>query len=86
VSNETRAQPGDVLIRVGVVIFMVGAVATIGTVIPLLADLTPLPTAAYLVSMLMAVGFAVAIAGVIRSVSHQRRLVRAAAQSQEHCR
>jgi hypothetical protein len=73
VSNETNAQPGDLLVRIGVIVFIVGAVATVVTVIPLLLGLDPLPTAAYLVSMLMPTGFALAIAGMVRSVLSQRR-------------
>ncbi|GGO86974.1 hypothetical protein [Wenjunlia tyrosinilytica] len=72
-SNETNAQPGDLLVRIGVIVFIVGAVATVVTVIPLLLGLDPLPTAAYLVSMLMPTGFALAIAGTVRSVLSQRR-------------
>lgn len=82
VSNETQAQPGDALIRTGVVVFAVGAAATVATVTPLLLGLDPLPTAAYLVSMLMGAGFALAIAGTVRTVNFQRRQVRAARVAQ----
>ncbi|KAB8164163.1 hypothetical protein FH609_013145 [Streptomyces sp. 3MP-14] len=75
VSNE---QAGDGLVRIGGVIFAVGAVATLITVIPLLVGAEPLPTAAYLVSMLMGVGFFVAGCGLARSVAAQRREDRAA--------
>jgi hypothetical protein len=80
VSTETRAQPGDLLVRAGAIVFAVGAVATIATVIPLLFGLARLPTAAYLVSMLMGVGFGLALIGMVRGVNHQRRQVRAAQQ------
>jgi hypothetical protein len=78
VSDETRALPGDLLIRAGVIVFAVGALATIATVTPLLFHLTRLPTAAYLVSMLMGVGFGLALAGMLRAAVFQRRQVRAA--------
>ncbi|MDX3076016.1 hypothetical protein ACFWVC_09685 [Streptomyces sp. NPDC058691] len=71
-SNETR-KPGDVLVRVGGVVFAVGALATLATVAPLLLGSDPLPTAAYLVSMLMGVGFALALAGLLRSARAQSR-------------
>ena len=45
---------------------------------PLLIGAEPLPTPAYLVSMLMGVGFAIAGAGLLRSVAEQRRQARRA--------
>lgn len=75
-------QAGDGLVRVGGVVFAVGAVATLITVIPLLVGAEPLPTAAYLVSMLMGVGFFVAGCGLARSVAVQRRADRAAQRGQ----
>ncbi|GHA64292.1 hypothetical protein ACIQRS_08680 [Streptomyces termitum] len=68
--------PGDGLVRAGVVLFAVGALATLVTVAPLLLGTDPFPTVAYLVSMLMGVGFAVAAAGVLRSAAAQRRQAR----------
>ncbi|WP_282697200.1 hypothetical protein [Streptomyces sp. CC208A] len=68
--------PGDGLVKAGVVVFAVGAVATLVTVAPLLLGTEPFPTVAYLVSMLMGVGFALAGAGVLRSVAAQRRQAR----------
>ncbi|WP_030898217.1 hypothetical protein [Streptomyces sp. NRRL F-5126] len=65
--------PGDGLVRAGGVLFIVGAVATLVTVAPLFLGTKPFPTAAYLVCMLMAVGFVVAAAGVMRSIGAQRR-------------
>ncbi|MEV7087638.1 hypothetical protein AB0O07_17340 [Streptomyces sp. NPDC093085] len=67
-----EAGPGDGLVRAGAIVFGVGAVATLVTVAPLFLGWTPFPTVAYLVSMLMGVGFAVAGAGVLRSVAAQR--------------
>ncbi|MFF5975509.1 hypothetical protein ACFY7C_28775 [Streptomyces sp. NPDC012769] len=69
--------PGDGLVRVGAVVFIVGAVATLVTVAPLFLGTDPFPTVAYLVSMLMGVGFLVAGAGVLRSIAAQRRRARA---------
>ncbi|MGK5497082.1 hypothetical protein [Streptomyces sp. URMC 125] len=74
-TSET-SRPGDLLVRVGAAVFAVGAVATLVTITPLFLGWDPLPTAAYLVSMLMGVGFAVAGAGVLRSIAAQRREAR----------
>jgi hypothetical protein len=79
VIDETRGPapddptPGDGLVRVGAIIFAVGAVATLATVAPLFLGAKPLPTVAYFVCMLMAVGFVLAAAGVLRSIAAQRR-------------
>ncbi|MCI0384137.1 hypothetical protein [Streptomyces sp. CNQ085] len=77
-SETSRA--GDLLVRTGAVVFVVGAVATLATITPLFLGSDPLPTAAYLISMLMGVGFAVAGAGVLRSIAVQRREARSAAR------
>ncbi len=85
VRDSNAAHPGDALVRVGAVVFAVGAVATLVTVVPLFIGADPLPTAAYLVSMLMGAGFATAGAGLLRSVAHQRRRDRAAQEAaREH--
>ncbi|MFF7648337.1 hypothetical protein ACFZCY_00460 [Streptomyces sp. NPDC007983] len=78
-SNETphrgtgESAPGDRLVRIGVIVFAVGAVATLATVAPLFLGADPLPSAAYFVCMLMGVGFALAAAGMLRSIAAQRR-------------
>ncbi|QFR97773.1 hypothetical protein GBW32_15385 [Streptomyces tsukubensis] len=69
--------PGDRLVRIGVIVFAVGAVATLVTLAPLFLGSDPFPLVAYTVSMLMAVGFVLAGAGVLKSVSAQRRRARA---------
>jgi hypothetical protein len=71
VSNETRAA-GDLLVRIGAVVFAVGAVGTLVTLTPLLLGTHPLPLAAYLVSMLMGVGLACALAGLLRQALAHR--------------
>jgi hypothetical protein len=73
---DPSEERGDVLVRVGAVVFGVGAVATLVTVVPLLIGTEPLPTPAYAVSMLMGVGFAIAAAGLLRTVAHERRQAR----------
>ncbi|MEV5280977.1 MULTISPECIES: hypothetical protein [unclassified Streptomyces] len=82
-STETQARtdhdapgPGDRLVRVGAVVFFVGALATLVTVAPLFLHTAPFPSFAYLVCMLMGVGFLIAGAGVLRSIAAQRRQAR----------
>ncbi|MEV4743701.1 hypothetical protein [Streptomyces sp. NPDC049555] len=77
-SDETP-RAGDLLVRAGAVVFLVGAVATLVTVAPLFLGWDPLPSVAYAVCMLMGVGFLIAAAGVLRSVADQRRRARAQA-------
>lgn len=78
VSDETP-QAGDLLVRIGAIMFLVGAVATLATVAPLFLGTETLPSVFYWLCMLMGLGFLVAAAGVIRSATAQRRQV--AAQS-----
>ncbi|MGW0995162.1 hypothetical protein [Streptomyces sp. NPDC002520] len=77
-TQTNSAGPGDRLIRAGVIVFFVGAVATLVTVAPLLLGAKPFPTYMFGMSMLMAVGFLVAGAGVLRSVAAGRRQARGA--------
>jgi hypothetical protein len=65
--------PGDGLVRAGAIVFVVGTLATLATVTPLLIGADALPRAAYLVSMLMPIGFAVALTGLLRQARSQRR-------------
>ncbi|WP_371670661.1 hypothetical protein OG985_25425 [Streptomyces sp. NBC_00289] len=76
-TQTNSSGPGDRLIRAGVVVFFVGAVATLVTVAPLLLDTTPFPTYMFGLSMLMGVGFLLAGAGVLKSVAAGRRQARA---------
>jgi hypothetical protein len=71
VTYETK-NAGDMLVRAGAVVFIIGALGTLATVAPLLLGSDPLPTAAYLVSMLMGVGFALALGGLLRTALAQR--------------
>jgi hypothetical protein len=72
VTHETN-NAGDLLVRAGAVVFIIGALGTLATIAPLFLGSDPLPTAAYLVSMLMAVGFALALAGLLRSAQAASR-------------
>ncbi|MEV4787918.1 hypothetical protein AB0K53_21125 [Streptomyces tuirus] len=76
-TQTNSAAPGDRLVRAGAVLFFIGALATLVTVAPLFLGTTPFPTYMFGLSMLMAVGFLVAGAGVLRSVAACRRQARA---------
>ncbi|MBL1110261.1 hypothetical protein JK361_37875 [Streptomyces sp. 5-8] len=78
-TQTNSAEPGDRLIRAGAVVFFLGAVATLVTVAPLFFGARPFPTYMFGLSMLMAIGFLVAGAGVLRSVTAGRRQAREAA-------
>ncbi|GAA2121737.1 hypothetical protein GCM10009802_25280 [Streptomyces synnematoformans] len=77
--NTGTSRPGDLLVRAGAIVFLVGALGTFVTFIPFFVGADPLPTAAYLVSMLMGVGFGLALAGLFRSAAASRREARQAA-------
>lgn len=76
--NTETSHAGDLLVRIGGVVFLVGAVATVVTVAPFFLGTKPFPAPAYFVCMLMGAGFAVAAAGVLRSAAAQRREARSA--------
>ncbi|WP_348533416.1 MULTISPECIES: hypothetical protein [Kitasatospora] len=74
-------ESGERLVKVGAVVFIVGAMATVVTFIPLFFHLTPLPTPAYFASMLMPLGFLLALVGLFGSARAQRRRADAAEQA-----
>lgn len=74
--NTETSKAGDLLVRIGGIVFLVGAVATVATMAPLFLGTKPFPAPAYFVCMLMGVGFVVAAAGLVRSASAQRRAAR----------
>ncbi|MCX5211288.1 hypothetical protein OG689_18665 [Kitasatospora sp. NBC_00240] len=71
--SSQPADRGDRYVRVGAIVFALGAVSTLVTFVPLFFDLTPLPTAAYWLSMLMPLGFLLALVGMLSSARSQRR-------------
>ncbi|GAA2061931.1 hypothetical protein GCM10009801_04620 [Streptomyces albiaxialis] len=71
--NAETPSAGDLLVRIGGIVFLVGAVATLVTVAPLFLGTEPFPAPAYFVCMLMGAGFALAAAGLVRSATAQRR-------------
>lgn len=58
---------GDRLVRVGAIIFLLGALSTLATMAPLFLGTDPLPSVFWSLCMLMGVGFLIAAAGVVRS-------------------
>ncbi|MFJ6570046.1 hypothetical protein ACIQNU_21750 [Streptomyces sp. NPDC091292] len=74
-TQANSAAPGDGLIRIGALVFLLGAVATLTTVAPLFLGTKPFPTYMFGLSMLMGVGFALAGAGLLRGIVAQRREV-----------
>ncbi|PTM98153.1 MULTISPECIES: hypothetical protein [unclassified Streptomyces] len=76
-TQTNSAEPGDRLIRAGAIVFFLGAVATLVTVAPLLLHTTPFPTYMFGLSMLMGIGFLMAGAGLLQSISAGRRQARA---------
>jgi hypothetical protein len=77
-TQANSAAAGDRLIRAGAIVFFVGAVATLVTVAPFLLGTKPFPTYMFGLSMLMAVGFLTAGAGVFQSIAEGRRRARGA--------
>ncbi|GHE37987.1 hypothetical protein [Streptomyces capitiformicae] len=77
-TQPNSAEPGDRLIRIGAIVFFVGAVATLVTVAPLFLGTTPFPTYMFGLSMFMGVGFLIAGAGVLQSVAAGRKRAREA--------
>ncbi|MFJ9536961.1 hypothetical protein ACIRPX_06880 [Streptomyces sp. NPDC101225] len=76
-TQTNSAAPGDRLIRAGVIVFFLGAVATLVTVAPLFLRAKPFPSYMFGLCMLMGIGFLVAGAGLLRSIAAGRRQARA---------
>ncbi|MED7949630.1 MULTISPECIES: hypothetical protein [unclassified Streptomyces] len=77
--SSQSADRGDAYVKAGAIVFGLGALATLVTFVPLFLDLTPLPSAAYWLSMLMPLGFLLALSGLLLSARDQRRRARAGA-------
>lgn len=65
-------QPGDRLVRVGGVVFAVGVLAILVTVVPLLLGTARLPVAFYYLSMLAPLGMGIALAGLVVAARARR--------------
>ncbi|GAA1193097.1 putative MAPEG superfamily protein [Kitasatospora gansuensis] len=71
--SSTTTDRGDSLVRAGAIVFLIGAVATLVTFVPLFLDLPRLPSVAYWVSMVMPLGLLIALTGLFRSARHTAR-------------
>lgn len=67
-----RAGPRDRLVAVGAVLFGIGLLATLITVVPLFIGSSRFPVAVYLVAMLGPVGFGLALLGLLRAARARR--------------
>ncbi len=65
--STSSSGAGDRLVRIGAIVFLIGALSTLATMAPLFLGTDPLPSIAWSLCMLMGVGFLIAAAGVIRS-------------------
>jgi hypothetical protein len=72
------AEPPDRLLRAGVVVFAVGVVFAVTTLVPLLVGTSPLPTGVYLLSALAPLGLAMVLYGLWRKARQHGRATRAA--------
>ncbi len=66
--STTSSGAGDRLVRIGAIVFFLGALSTLATMAPLFLGTHPLPSVFWSLCMLMGVGFLIAAAGVVRSV------------------
>lgn len=62
--GEAR-RPGEWLVAAGVVVFAVGLLATMVTVVPFFIGAERMPTAVYLLAMAMPLGLGIALAGLV---------------------
>ncbi|MEW2124629.1 hypothetical protein EAO73_31650 [Streptomyces sp. col6] len=65
--STSSSGAGDRLVRIGAIVFLIGALSTLATMAPLFLGTHPLPSIAWSLCMLMGVGFLIAAAGVVRS-------------------
>lgn len=65
--------PADRLVRVGAALFLLGVLATVATVAPLLLGDRRLPLAFYLLSVLTPIGLGLALAGMVAGNRARRR-------------
>ena len=71
----TSPTPGDRLMRVGVIVTVAGMACTVIAILPLVIPGLALPSTWWFLSMLIGVGLALVIAGLLRS-SRARRAPR----------
>jgi hypothetical protein len=74
-------QPGDLLMRVGLVVTVAGLVFTLIAIIPLFVPSVSMPSALWFLAMLTGVGLALVLLGLWRSARARSRAVLTAAGS-----
>ncbi|GAA2110326.1 hypothetical protein GCM10009759_51600 [Kitasatospora saccharophila] len=80
--SDRPDSPGDLLVRVGGIVFGLGMLSVVAVFVPYVFDLTRLPSFAYWLAMLMPLGLLVALSGLFadaRAGARRRRAKRAAA-------
>ncbi|WP_371498618.1 hypothetical protein OG871_21585 [Kitasatospora sp. NBC_00374] len=71
--SSQSAGRGDALVRAGAIVFGSGAVATLVTFVPLFFGLSPFPSIAYWLCMLMPLGFLLSVTDLFLSARAQRQ-------------
>jgi hypothetical protein len=66
-------QPGERLVRVGVVVFTVGLLAAVVVVVPFFFGRTDAPLGLALATLLMPLGLGIALSGLLRAARRGRR-------------
>lgn len=69
----TVPAPGDRLLRIGAVVLAAGIVCTLIAILPFFLPGLSLPSTWWFLSMLIGVGLALVIAGLLRSSGSRRR-------------
>ena len=71
--HAAAAQPGDGLVRAGALLFGVGVLGAVASVVPFLLGRAEAPLAATLTASLLPVGLGVALLGLLRGARTRRR-------------
>ena len=78
-ASSDAARPGDGLVRVGAVLFAVGVLALVASVVPAVISGAPAQSTLVVVAgVLLPLGFAVALVGLLRGARTARRAARRA--------
>jgi hypothetical protein len=72
-SAPEQPQPGELLVRVGAVVFTVGLIAAVVVVVPFFFGRTDAPLGAALATLLMPIGLGTALSGLLRTARRGRR-------------
>ncbi|BAJ30213.1 hypothetical protein KSE_44300 [Kitasatospora setae KM-6054] len=75
--SDRSNDPGDLLVRVGGIVFGVGMLSVVAVFVPYVFDLPRLPWGAYWLAMLMPLGLLVALGGLFATARENTRRRRA---------